>query len=96
MNIENYFVMFVLLYQVIQTNGNILLRIILCQNANIWANVLKRKDVEDMKGDRYVNYGRIMDVDTVTLSDCENLYNNGDIVVEINDGYIVRFLYERK
>ena len=77
-------------------NGNILLRIILCQNANIWANVLKRKDVEDMKKDRYVNYDRIMDVDTVTLSDCENLYNNGGIVVEINDGHIVGFLYEKR
>ena len=52
--------------------------------------------MEDIKKDRYVNYGRIMDVDTVTLSDCENLYNNGGIVVEINDGHIVGFLYERK
>ena len=45
---------------------------------------------------KYVNYDRIMDVDTITLSDCENFYNNGDIVVEINDGHIVGFLYERK
>ena len=45
---------------------------------------------------KYVNYDRIMDVDTVTLSDCENLYNNGGIVVEINDGHVVGFLYERK
>ena len=45
---------------------------------------------------RYVNYDRIIDVDAVTLSDCENLCNNGGIVVEINDGHIVRFLYERK
>ena len=49
-----------------------------------------------MKKDSCVNYYRIMDVNTVTLSDCENLYNNGDIVVEINDGHIVGFLYERK
>ena len=62
----------------------------------ILVDVQKRKVVEDMKRDRYVNYGRIMDVDTVTLSDCENLYDNGDIVVEINDGHIVGFLYERK
>ena len=62
----------------------------------ILVDAQKRKVVEDMKRDRCVNYGRIMDVDTVTLSDCENLYNNGDIVVEINDGHIVGFLYERK
>ena len=62
----------------------------------ILVDVQKRKVVEDMKRDRYVNYDRIMDVDTVTLSDCENLYNNGGIVVEINDGHITGFLYERK
>ena len=45
---------------------------------------------------KYVNYDRIMNVDTVTLLDCENLYNNGGIVVEINYGHIVGFLYERK
>ena len=45
---------------------------------------------------KYGNCDRIMDVDTVTLSDCENLYNNGDIVVEINDGDVVRFLYEKR
>ena len=52
--------------------------------------------MEDIKKDRCVDYGRIIDVDTVTLSDCVNLYENGDIVVEINDGHIVGFLYERK
>ena len=62
----------------------------------ILVDVQKRKVVEDMKRDRYVNYDRIMDVDTVTLSDCVNLYENGGIVVEINDGHIVGFLYERK
>ena len=49
-----------------------------------------------MKKDRYVHYDIIMDVATVTLSDCENLYNKDGIVVEINDGHIVGFLYERK
>ena len=43
-----------------------------------------------------VNYDRIMDVDTVTLSDRENLYNNGGIVIEINDGHIVGFLHEKR
>ena len=52
--------------------------------------------MEDIKKDRYINYGRIMDIDTVTLSDCENLYNNDGIVVEINDGHITGFLYEGK
>ena len=45
---------------------------------------------------RHVNYDKIIDVNTVILSDCKNLYNNGDVIVEINDGHIVRFLYERK
>ena len=45
---------------------------------------------------KYVDYDRIMDIDTVTLSDCENLYNNDGIVIEINDGHITGFIYERK
>ena len=45
---------------------------------------------------KYVDYDRIMDIDTVTLSDCENLCNNGGIVVEINDGRIIGFLYEKR
>ena len=45
---------------------------------------------------KHVNYDKTIDVNTVILSDCENLYNNGGIVVEINDGHITGFLYERK
>ena len=51
--------------------------------------------MEDIKKDRCVNYDRIMDVDTVTLSDCENLCSSGGIVVEINEGRIVGFYMKR-
>ena len=37
---------------------------------------------------KHVNYDKTIDVNTVILSDCENLYNNGGIVVEINYGHI--------
>lgn len=43
-----------------------------------------------------MDYNRIIDLDNITCKECESLYENGNIVVELNDGHITNLIYEGK
>ena len=41
-----------------------------------------------------LDYGQIIDLDNVTIQDCENLYDNVGKVAIIEDGRVINFMKE--
>ena len=43
-----------------------------------------------------LDYGQFIDLDNVTLEDCETLYDKKDMITVIEDGHIRNFVTEEK
>lgn len=41
-----------------------------------------------------LEYGQFIDLDNVTLEDCETLFDKKDMIIIIEDGHIVNFVKE--
>lgn len=42
-----------------------------------------------------MDYNKIIDLDMITLADCESMYINTNMTVELNNGYITNLYYEK-